>query len=375
MTLSNISSIVTSTWIIISRLDLFPSYLRSKIFPGKEIPLVYLVESADWSIRWDGIHITRGVSARGLRSSIDTLPVFYANRILHFGSSGTYCRGSHRLIDSSNKVVVTFFHGDYGTHSEMDKKLDLILKQHQHIDRLVVTASIMWRRFVRWGFPEEKLVLIPLGVDLQYFSPASTEERLKMRRLLEIPEEAVVIGSFQKDGSGWGEGLEPKLIKGPDIFVKAVLQLAKNHPVHCLLTGPARGFVKRQLERGGISYTHHFLKNPLAVAQYYAALDLYLVTSREEGGPKAIVESMAKGVPLISTKVGMAPDIIRHGENGFLLDIDDVDGIVETSEQVLHNKSQTQKMTNNAQATVLAYDWDIISEQYLRMYNSLLKYV
>lgn len=359
-------------WSLKERINLFPSYLRSKFFPARDPELVYIVESADWSIRWDGIYITKGVAARGLQSSIDTSPLLYANRILHFGSSGTYARRLRRFIDSSNKIVITFFHGNYDNNQpEMNEKIDLILAQRQHIDRLVVSTSIMRERFLSWGFPQKKIVQIPIGVDLQHFHPPSGKERLEMRRRLNIPEGAIVIGSFQKDGNGWGEGLEPKLIKGPDVFVEVVLQLAKKYPVHCLLTGPARGYVKKELERGCVPYTHHFLESPQAVAKYYNALDLYLVTSREEGGPKSIMESMAAGVPLVSTHVGMAPDIIRDGINGFMLDIDDVDGIVGAAEQIIKNESQTERIINNALMTVQDYDWDIISEQYMQMYDSL----
>ena len=44
----------------------------------------------------------------------------------------------------------------------------------------------------------------------------------KIKHNLGIPEDYLVIGSFQKDGEGWGEGLKPKLIKGPDIFIETI---------------------------------------------------------------------------------------------------------------------------------------------------------
>ena len=110
----------------------------------------------------------------------------------------------------------------------------------------------------------------------------------------------MVIGSFQKDGKGWGEGNEPKLIKGPDV----------------LLTGPARGYVKTGLESLKIPCKHLYLQDYREIGKYYQALDAYLVTSREEGGPKGVLESMASGIPLISTRVGQAQDLVKQGING-----------------------------------------------------------
>ena len=80
-----------------------------------------------------------------------------------------------------------------------------------------------------------------------------------------------------------------------------------------LLTGPARGYVAAGLERLGIPFEQVRLPDLDAVARAYRAIDLCLVTSRDEGGPKAVLESMATGVPLVTTRVGQAADLVRDG--------------------------------------------------------------
>jgi glycosyltransferase involved in cell wall biosynthesis len=60
----------------------------------------------------------------------------------------------------------------------------------------------------------------------------------------------------------------------------------------------------------------------------YHAIDLCLVTSRDEGGPRAALEAMATGVPLVTTRVGQAADLVRHGENGWVVEVEDVEGLV-----------------------------------------------
>ena len=90
---------------------------------------------------------------------------------------------------------------------------------------------------------------------------------------------------FKKDGVGWRKGSLPKLEKGPDILIKALIEIKKEHKdIHVLLTGPSRGYVINELIRHNIDYTYSKFINFNKINSYYNVLDLYLVTSREEGG-------------------------------------------------------------------------------------------
>jgi glycosyltransferase involved in cell wall biosynthesis len=126
---------------------------------------------------------------------------------------------------------------------------------------------------------------------------------------------------FSKDGVGWRNGSEPKLVKGPDIFLRVIQQLKSRYKIHVLLSAPARGYIKSGLESLGIPYQHFHLKKYWDIVRLYQALDLYLVTSREEGGPKAMLESLACGIPLVTTRVGMVPDVIIDKYNGLSVEM------------------------------------------------------
>ena len=127
-----------------------------------------------------------------------------------------------------------------------------------------------------------------------------------------ISKHFIVIGSFQKDGSGWKDGLNPKLIKGPDLFVSTLkLLFSRGYPVFALLTGPARGYVKKELKNVEYLIFIPILKIIMILYPFIMHLDIYLITSREEGGPMGLLESIACGTPVASTNVGMAKDIIR----------------------------------------------------------------
>jgi glycosyltransferase involved in cell wall biosynthesis len=193
------------------------------------------------------------------------------------------------------------------------------------------------------GVEPSKVHRIPIGINLSYFSVPTSAQRAMARGQLRLPGSAVLVGSFQKDGVGWGEGMEPKLIKGPDVFLKVIERLKSRMPeLYVVLSGPSRGYVKAGLEKLGVPYRHLQLKQYADVGLLYRALDLYLVTSRDEGGPKAILESMASGVPLVTTHVGQAIDLVRHGENAWMVEVDDVEGLTHWAEYVIAHRGSPQ---------------------------------
>jgi glycosyltransferase involved in cell wall biosynthesis len=163
-----------------------------------------------------------------------------------------------------------------------------------------------------------------------------------------LPESAFIVGSFQKDGVGWGEGLQPKEIKGPDTLVATLERLRTRIPeLAVLLTGPARGYVRRELERLDILHRHVKLASRDELATAYHALDVYLVTSRQEGGPKSVLESMAAGTPIVTTRVGQATEIVADGVTGLLADVDDVDELAMGVQRV-HDDSELASQLRTA---------------------------
>jgi glycosyltransferase involved in cell wall biosynthesis len=212
---------------------------------------------------------------------------------------------------------------------EFDACFHTLRRRHPELDRIQVTNREMEALVLSTGIAPEKVHRIPIGIDVGVFRPRDDATRQAARARLGLPDSAFVVGSFQKDGVGWGEGLEPKLIKGPDVLLAVAAALSEQLPeLYFLLTGPARGYVRTGLERLGIPYRHVLLPDVESVAEAYPAIDLCLVTSRDEGGPRAVLESMATRVPLVTKRVGQAADLVRHGENGWMVEPEDVEGLV-----------------------------------------------
>jgi len=329
--------------------------------------IYYIIEGANWSIDHDGRSITANLS--DVSSAVVTTCSGIRNSIVHFGSVNTFLGDDGpKLPHKSNKIIVTWFHISPG-----DKRIKFIPQAVKYVDLWHTACSITRDKLIEFGVPGEKIIVIPLGVNLSVFGVPTPQQKENIRAKLGISKEKVVVGSFQKDGNGWGEGLEPKLIKGPDVFCNVAERLNRRYDLFVVLTGPARGYVKRRLESSGIPYLHHFLNEPDEVAMYYKALDLYIATGRHEGGPKSLLESLASGVPLVSTNAGMAPDIISNGENGFLCDVDDVDQIVQKSVIVLEDQEKKERIITNGLITARQFDWNVIAQRYENyLYRRLL---
>ena len=258
-------------------------------------------------------------------------------------------------------AVITWFHGDPGDkNSKFGILGEKLARYLPYLKYVVTSCTLTAEKLLRWGVPQSKLKVVPLGVDINLFRPPSLEEKTFARRKFGIPDEAICIASFQKDGVGWGEGLEPKLEKGPDVFLKVMRILSREYPLFVLLTGPARGYVKRGLEKLNVPYHHSFVKQHSELLSYYHAADIYLITSREEGGPLALLESLASGLPVVSTKVGMAPDVICHGENGFLANIEDAEALASLVAELAEHPELQEKFVQEGYKTAINYSWDKI---------------
>ena len=269
--------------------------------------LFYISENVNWVTDWISYYLIKSLHPLISCKSAITAN-FLRNKIIHFGSVNTFINQKGiRKVHKSNNIILTWFH-----ITPNDQKIKYIPELNQKVNLVHTACNTTKKELIKYGLKKEKIVVIPLGIDLKVFKQYSQDKKNKLKQDFKIPKDKIIIGSFQKDGNGWGKGLEPKLIKGPDIFCDCVEALSKKYDIHVILTGPARGYVKKRLEKANISYTHKYLKNYLDIVDYYNCLDLYLIASRVEGGPKAILEAWATGVPVVSTKVGMPLDVIKN---------------------------------------------------------------
>lgn len=328
--------------------------------------LILYGDNVGWSLDWDMrelANISRRLGVRLVRPYWKHA----ATPQSFFFASQFFLEDDAWLRFLPGHIAFSYFHGLPNTGDElMDRVFNGLRKHHERITRIQVTHSEMRDVTLSTGIDPSKVFTIPIGINLNYFPPQTAEQKKTSREKLGIPQTAFVVGSFQKDGNGWGNGLEPKLIKGPDVFLETIRRLKSDIPeLFVLLTGPARGYVKRGLEEMGVPYKHAYYNHYPEVAGMFAVLDLYIVASRQEGGPKAILESMASGVPLVTTRVGQAMDIVKHGVNAWMTNVENAEALADFALQVYRSDRETLNMVLKAgRATAEANSYDSQTEMW-----------
>lgn len=271
---------------------------------------------------------------------------------------------------------LTWFHGERETGATQEKRdFESLMEKESLLLKLLTSCQASKKELISSGFPEKKIIVVPIGVNTKRFLPPLPGEREQMRRELGIPENAFCIGSFQKDGEGLEDGMIPKPVKSPETFLKSIKLAKEKIPnLFVFLTGPARGFVKKGLDEMGVPYVHHFLKNYLDITKCYHALDAYVIGSRCEGGPLGFMESWCTGVPVVSTRMGMPADYIRDGIDGGLVSVGDSEGIASKLVEWNQNPDLTKSIALEGRKQVDQLDWEVVAEQYWKLlYEPQLK--
>lgn len=264
-------------------------------------------------------------------------------------------------VAPSNRVVVSWLHGGRRSGDpELTAACDHLERHWRRVRRLVVPNRTTYESVVECGVDPAIIRLIPNGIDTRAFRPADGETRARVRARLGLPADAFVIGSFQRDGDDDGN---PKLIKGPDTLVATLTEVHGRRPIVALLAGSGRTYVRRGLDDAGIPYVYHWAADAAELAEMYQALDVYLITSREEGGPVALRESMASGVTVISTRMGLAADLIEHGRNGFVAEPGDAPGLAKLLGAAIDAPETARGVAIAALETIRALDFRVIARR------------
>lgn len=213
----------------------------------------------------------------------------------------------------NKRVICSIYHIDFKKFTQKEimnfKKRDKYVEFY-HVISLKTKEQLQ-------TLTDKKIVSIPFWVDQNIWRELT--EKNDLRNKYNFRDNDYLVGSFQRDTEG-SDLISPKLIKGPDIFLKLVREININKKnLIVVLTGKRRQFLINNFEKYGIKYKYFEMANLEEVNELYNILNLYLVTSRIEGGPQAILECAIIKTPIMSTDVGVATEVL-HPESIFSLD-------------------------------------------------------
>jgi glycosyltransferase involved in cell wall biosynthesis len=216
--------------------------------------------------------------------------------------------------------------------------------------------------------PVEKFTVVRLGIELgeRVGSLDGNDGRLETRRLLGVAPDRFVVGWI---GRMTG-------VKRTDDVVLAVRRLRDRgvDAVLCMVgDGPDREAVEQRARELGIVRSSLFLGYQDDVAPYYSAFDALILPSANEGTPVSAIEALAGARPVVATRVGGVPDVVRDGVDGFLVEPGDVDAMAERLARLAADPDLRRRMGEAGSTSVRErYSVDRLLDDMDALYRRLL---
>lgn len=282
---------------------------------------IYIIgnDTLGWSIDKDRTYFIKVINSfKGyeLTNSFFKADIIYAiwwNQIFSFPFSFLL------RIFSKKPVIATIT-------NDLEHQRSLLQKAKKYVNIFVYANSKQKRVLLEEGVRENQLYFNPFYVDENLFKKINLSKK-KIAQHFNIDyallSNRFLIGSFQRDSLG-GALDTPKWQKNPDMLIDILKKLNSKNTL-LLLAGPRRHYIINQCRKYKIPYffigderyidkkEDDLLVNAIEIEDMpylYNLIDLYIVSSKSEGGPKAIPESVLSGCKILSSDVGFAKDLL-----------------------------------------------------------------
>lgn len=238
----------------------------------------------------------------------------------------------------------------------------------------IATSKEIYNGLLKIGIPENKIHLIPNGVDTKKFCPIKAEqdkEYLKQKLNLGGKKCALFIGLLSRE-------------KGADLLIDAWLKIASTRrDLFLLCIGPLRHpflsiedcyeEITEKLREHKLTHTVKFVGIVNNVVDYLKTADIFTLPSRSEGLPNALLEAMACGLPCICSDIGATRDVIIDGVNGVLFKCEDSDELARSIINLLDNPDFAHRLGRAARRTIEEkFAISKIAKQYIQVYKDLV---
>lgn len=235
-------------------------------------------------------------------------------------------------------------------------------------DRIVAISPAIERE-LRDGFKigrANQYRVVPLGFDLSSFAAVDDAARDRARQELNIPPTAKVVSTVGRLTA----------IKQHRLMLDTVAKVAQAQPALLTLIagdGELRGDLEAYARTLGIADRVRFLGWRRDLATIYAATDVFLLTSRNEGTPVALIEAMASGVPGVSTDVGGVKDVIVSDDVGARVRDGDAGGLAARIDHYFADEEMRRRTGQRARAAVIdRYSIDRLVRDVAALYSELV---
>lgn len=251
--------------------------------------------------------------------------------IAHFGTTGVIANKLRQLKFLEGKIC-TVFHGiDMSLHEVIEVYKSDYKKLFEQTE-LMLPISLMWKnRLIEMGCPPEKVDVLRMGVDVDNFTYTQREN-------VQHPLKIISVARLTEK-------------KGIDVAIKACALLKQsgiNFTYTILGDGPKKSELEKLIERNNLQQNVSLagFKNQDEVKGLLAQSDIFLlpsVTGKNgdmEGIPVALMEAMARGLPVVSTFHSGIPELIENEVSGWLVAEHDAENLALVLQKIANNQVQ-----------------------------------
>lgn len=285
------------------------------------------------------------------------------NPILHIHTPCPLGLTAARLAEKRKLPCVATYHTHFPTYLKYYKITALrswVWRYLKHLyrscDHLIVPSQATLEELKNEGF--SRLIHIPHGVDTHLYSPSQRKNSWRKK----VGGENRVIVTFV------GRLVWEKNLK---LLPEIAQRVSHPHQVQWVVVGdgPARAQLEKLLPQ---AYFTGFLGST-ELPTAYASSDVFIFPSVTETFGNVTVEAMASGLPALCVAAGGARDLIIPGENGFLLDPNDPLEFAKAIDLLVSKPDLRAQLSEGALRRSARYSWKSTVEQYLSVYESLLR--
>jgi glycosyltransferase involved in cell wall biosynthesis len=212
-------------------------------------------------------------------------------------------------------------------------------------DRVVAVSDEIGKEMADKGIPRRLIRIIRNGIEVETLSASENGARSEIRREFGIREDAPVVGIVGR--------LAPE--KGHGFFLDAAREVLRVVPDATFVVvggGLLEGELKARAERLGFADAVRFAGVRRDIARFYEAFDLLVSSSLREGTPMVLLEAMAMGKPVIATRVGGVPHLVRHDETGLVVPPGDVPALARAILELLQDRGRRAKLARAGQRLI-----------------------
>ena len=241
----------------------------------------------------------------------------------------------------------------------------LCLFMAKRATRIIAVSDAVKRELLEELVPHASITSIANGVNLDRYD--WHKDKSAMRKRMGLPEKNTIIYTGL---------LSPE--KGVDFLIRTFANMLQKHHYQLLIIadGPEQEAVVKLIAEHNLDGSVLLISRVEEVASYLKASDLFVLPSRFEGLSNALLEAMACGLPVISTRVGGSRDIIEDGVNGLLVEVEATDQLRDAMERVLCDRQLAAALGEHARAAVEAkHDMRRIANLYAALYHDLISEV